>query len=144
LKGYNISDDNYKKQLENSISLLEKEQKNIFSEAEKLADFFAGKIPVIYATEGYNGVATRFCQQLNENSKMLCWHNILPEMNHNELVGWAEKYENIAVLILRNKSDYSRTQARIEISKEVFKKYTTNIAELWSKGESHLEKALYL
>ena len=65
-------------------------------------------------------------------------------MNHNELVGWANKNENIAVLILRNKTDYSRTQTRLEISSEVFKKYTPNVKELWSKGNSQLEKALYL
>ena len=23
-----------------------------------------------------------------ENSKMLCYHNDLPELNHNEIVGW--------------------------------------------------------
>ena len=30
------------------------------------------KIPVIYADANYEGVAVRFRQQINENSKMLC------------------------------------------------------------------------
>lgn len=144
LNYYGMIGNDFKKQLSAAINLLEKEKNNIVAEAEKLTEFFAGKLPVIYAVDGYNGVATRFRQQINENSKMLCWHNILPEMNHNELVGWAGKYENIAVLILRNKTDYSRTQARIEISKEVFNKYTPHVKELWSKGDSHLEQSLYL
>ena len=144
LNRYGISGEDFKKQFASAISLLEKEKNNILEESEKLGDFFAGKIPVIYAVEGYNGVATRFRQQINENSKMLCWHNILPEMNHNELVGWAGKNENLAVLILRNKSDFSRTQARLEISSEVFKKYTPHVKELWSKGDSHIERVLYL
>lgn len=134
----------FKKHFNESILLLEKEKESIIVEAEKLSEYFVGKIPVIYAVDGFNGVATRFRQQINENSKMLCWHNILPEMNHNELVGWANKNENIAVLILRNKTDYSRTQTRLEISSEVFRKYTPNVKELWSKGNSQLEKALYL
>ena len=144
LHGYGVISNSFKKQLMESIELLKRENTNIVAEAKKLTDFFAGKIPVIYAVDGYNGVATRFRQQINENSKMLCWHNILPEMNHNELVGWAEKYDDVAVIILRNKTDYSRTQARIEISKEIFKKYTPNVTELWSKGESQLERSLYL
>jgi glucose/mannose-6-phosphate isomerase len=139
-----IIGDSFRKQLAASIALLEKEENDIVAEAKKIADLLAGKIPVIYAVDGYNGVATRFRQQINENSKMLCWHNILPEMNHNELVGWAENYENVAVIILRNDTDYSRTKARIEISKSVFSKYTKNVTELWSKGESQLEKSLYL
>jgi glucose/mannose-6-phosphate isomerase len=51
-----------------------------------------------------------FSQQLNENSKMLAWHGVLPEMNHNELVGWAGGRNDLAVVILRNKTDYERTQ----------------------------------
>jgi glucose/mannose-6-phosphate isomerase len=134
----------FKKQIDSAIKLIETENASILSEAASITDFLTGKLPVIYAVDGYNGVATRFRQQINENSKMLCWHNILPEMNHNELVGWASKNENLAVIILRNKTDYSRTQTRLEISKEVFKKYTPNVKELWSKGESQLERTIYL
>ena len=72
---------------------------------------------MIYAVDGLHGVATRFRQQINENSKMLCWHHIIPEMNHNELVGWAEQHEECAVVILRNSTDYYRSQARIEINR---------------------------
>ncbi len=144
LNGYGIIGSDFKKQLAASVALLEKEKSNIISEADVVTDFLFGKTPVIYAVDGYNGVATRFRQQINENSKMLCWHNILPEMNHNELVGWAEKNDTLAVIILRNKQDYTRTQTRIEISKEVFNKYTPNVKEIWSKGDSFLERSIYL
>ncbi len=136
--------DSFKKQLKDAIDLIVREEKTLKEEATAIADFLFNKIPVIYAVDGYNGVATRFRQQINENSKMLCWHHILPEMNHNELVGWAGGWEDLAVIILRNKTDYSRTQARIEISKEVFAKHTSHVRELWSKGNSQLEKSIYL
>ncbi len=144
LDGLGLIDTNFRKELAASIALLDKEQKQIQEEALSLADFFLNKIPVIYISDGYNGVATRFRQQINENSKMLCWHNILPEMNHNELVGWTENHHECAVLLIRNKEDYSRTQARMEISKPVFSKYTPHMRELWSKGDSQLERSLYL
>ena len=134
----------FKKQLHGAVDLLMKESAAIKKEAMEVADFLNKKIPVIYAVVGYNGVATRFRQQINENSKMLCWHNILPEMNHNELVGWAEKHEECAVVFLRNKEDYSRTQARIEISKDVISKHISHIKEIWSKGSSQLERSIYL
>lgn len=134
----------FKSQLKSAVDLIAKEENAIKSEAAALADFMFNKIPVLYAVDGYNGVATRFRQQINENSKMLCWHHILPEMNHNELVGWAGGTNELAVIIFRNKSDYSRTQTRIEISKEVFLKHTPHIRELWSKGNSQLEKSIYL
>ena len=134
----------FRKQLDLAIEQITSESEAIKAEAMKLAESFYRKIPVIYAVDGYNGVATRFRQQINENSKMLCWHHILPEMNHNELVGWAENHPECAVVILRNASDYSRTQARIEISKEVFSKYASSVHEIWSKGNSRLENSLYL
>ncbi len=136
--------DSFKKQLNDVVDLIVKEQNAIRSEAAVVADFLFKKMPVIYIVDGYNGVATRFRQQINENSKMLCWHHILPEMNHNELVGWAGGSDEIAVVILRNKTDYSRTQERIKISKEVFSKHTSHIREIWSKGNSHLENSIYL
>jgi glucose/mannose-6-phosphate isomerase len=144
LHSMKLISDSFKSQLKSAIALITSEEKSIKEEAMKITEFLYEKIPVIYAVDGYNGVATRFRQQLNENSKVLCWHHIIPEMNHNELVGWAGGWEDLAVILLRNKSDYSRTQTRIEICKEVFPKYTPNVYELWSKGNSQLEQSIYL
>lgn len=144
LKKLQLVKTDFEKQLRNSADLLDAEEKKIRTEATMITDFLHTRIPVIYAVDGFNGVAIRFRQQLNENSKMLAWHAVLPEMNHNELVGWAGGNDDFAVVILRNKSDYERTQMRIEFSKKVFAKYTPDIKEIWSKGNSMLEKSLYL
>jgi glucose/mannose-6-phosphate isomerase len=129
-------------QLEAAVKLLDAEEKNIIAEAGTIADKLMDKLPVIYVTTNYEGVAIRFRQQLNENSKVLCWHQVIPEMNHNELVGWTQKHEDVAVLIFRDKNEYSRNDARIEINKKVISKYAA-ITEIWSKGESTIEKAIY-
>jgi glucose/mannose-6-phosphate isomerase len=75
---------------------------------------------------------------------MLCWHHVFPEMNHNELVGWAQKNEKIAVVILRQPNEYKRNDFRIELSKEVFAKYSPNIMEIIAEGDSSIEHAIYL
>ena len=144
LKKLELIETDFGKQLSNAADLLDSEDKNIRQEAGLIAEFLFNKIPVLYAADGYSGVATRFRQQMNENSKMLCWHHILPEMNHNELVGWAGGRDDLAVVILRNKTDYQRTQMRMEFSKKVFAKHTPHIKEIWSKGNSVLERSLYL
>jgi glucose/mannose-6-phosphate isomerase len=81
---------------------------------------------------------------VNENSKMLCWHHVIPEMNHNELVGWRTKNDNLAVIIFRNESDFSRIQARMDINKQTFAEYTNTTVEVWSKGTTALQRSLYL
>ena len=70
------------------------------------------KIPVIYADANYEGVAVRFRQQINENAKMLCWHHVIPEMNHNELVGWAGGTEEHAVLFIHTGDVHPQNEKR--------------------------------
>ena len=144
LYSYRLIKDDFKSQLKSAIELIIKEESAIKKEANDITNFLYKKTPVIYVVDGYNGVATRVRQQINENSKVLCWHHVIPEMNHNELVGWAGGSDQIAVLLMRNKSDFSRSQARIEINKKVFAKYTPHVYELWSKGNSQLEQSIYL
>jgi glucose/mannose-6-phosphate isomerase len=80
---------------------------------------------------------------MNENSKMLSWHHVVPEMNHNELLGWRTNVDGLAVVYLRNKNDYYRNQTRVDINKSVINKYTEDILEIWSKGNSLIETSLY-
>ncbi|MCD6064945.1 MAG: manA [Flavipsychrobacter sp.] len=143
LKHFGLLKDNFEKDIKASIKLLKDDSKDIQKKAQAVAKKLFEKTPVIYAAADFEGVAIRFRQQLNENSKMLCWHHVIPEMNHNELVGWRDKDKSKAVIILRNEDDYERVQMRIEINKQVFKKYTSNIIEIYSKGKSYWEKAFY-
>lgn len=138
-----IIDSYFINDLEAAIKLIEKEEKNIISDANIIAKKLVDKTPVIYATTYYEGIAIRFRQQLNENAKVLCWHHIIPEMNHNELVGWTKKDDNLAVIIFIDKDEYFRNVARVDINKEVIKKYTSHITEIYSKGNSEIEKAIY-
>ena len=44
---------------------------------------------------------------------------------------------------MRNETDYSRTQTRMDIQKSVIGKYTSTYIECYSKGNSNIERALY-
>jgi len=140
---HKIIDNAYKAELQAAIKLIDAEENNIQTEAKILAEKLNSKTPVLYATTYNEGMLIRFRQQLNENAKMLCWHQIIPEMNHNELVGWREKNENLAVFIFRDADEYERNNFRIGINKETISKYTSNITEVYSKGKSPIEKAIY-
>ena len=143
LNHYGVINNSFKSDLERAIDLLDSEKSNIQNQAINLAKKMYNQTPVIYVANGFEGVAVRFRQQINENSKMLCWHHVVPEMNHNELLGWRTNVNNLAVIYLRNKSDYERNQIRIDINKKVISKYTENITEIWSKGNSLIENTLY-
>ncbi|MDQ3049475.1 MAG: bifunctional phosphoglucose/phosphomannose isomerase [Bacteroidota bacterium] len=144
LHGFGLIGDWFKTDFETSIHLLDHEEEHLCAEAYYLAEKLHKKIPVIYSQANYEGVCTRFRQQINENSKMLCWHHALPEMNHNELVGWTQPNDKLAVVFFRNENDYDRTKARMELTKSIVLKYTPYIFEVVSKGQSQLQKSLYL
>lgn len=138
-----LTDRRYLDAVASSIDLLNSEEENIKEIVQTVANQIHGKIPVIYTTDRMEAVGVRFRQQVNENSKCLCWHHIIPEMNHNELVGWREKNENLAVLYFRNEDEYARNKMRIEINQNIIKDYTSTIINLHSKGSNQVEKALY-
>ncbi len=144
LHAHDIISKKFEKGLEAAIKLLDDNETAIQQEAKEVTEKLFGKIPVIYAADGFGGVATRFRQQINENAKMLCWHHVIPEMNHNELVGWRTKNDDLAVVIFRNETDFKNIQARMEINKKTFAEYTDTTVEIWSKGTSDLQRALYL
>ncbi len=141
---FGLIDNSFIGEINTAINRLETENTQIQAKAAELAAQILGKLPIIYSSATYEGVAIRFRQQLNENSKLLCWHAVIPEMNHNELVGWRDAANDKVVIILRNRDDFDRVQTRMEINKQVIEKHTSNIIEVYSEGSSYWEKAFYL
>jgi len=144
LAQFGLIGNSFEKEINRAIRQMKDGETETQKKALAIAKKLLGKLPVIYAAGHFEGVAIRFRQQLNENSKMLAWHGVVPEMNHNELVGWRDEAKDKAVVILRNKDDYERVQTRIEINKKIIRKHTNTIIEIYSEGKSYWEEAFYL
>jgi glucose/mannose-6-phosphate isomerase len=130
--------------LDKSIELLTKEKDAIKAEATQIAKKLNGQLAVIYSLGTCEGVSVRFRQQINENSKALCWHHVFPEMNHNELVGWTTENKNLTVVTFHTSFDYKRTQKRYEVCKPIFQKFAKEVIDIKAKGDSKLEQFIYL
>jgi glucose/mannose-6-phosphate isomerase len=131
-------------EIKNSYHLLQAENENIHNEAKKLATFLENKVGIFYSGPLYEGVAVRARQQFNENSKLLCWHHVIPEMNHNELVGWGGGDDRFAVVFLNTGDLIPRNQKRYDISLAHIAKTGASVMELHSKGLSLIERSFYL
>jgi len=128
----------------NLVHFLNENAKEIQSEAQTIAKEINGKHTIIYADDRWEGVAIRWRQQLNENAKLLCWHHVFPELNHNELVGWDGGSDEFAVLILRTADDYERNSIRMDISKEWIENKKANVIEVRAKGSNPIERMIHL
>lgn len=141
---YHLLPENVLKELNAGISLIQKEKEQIQKDARSLASFLLNKYPILYSTGPWEGVSIRFRQQLNENAKILCSHHVVPEMNHNELVGWTSRDEKLAVVLLKDPKEYERNTLRFELLEQVIRKYTPHLVSLHAKGDSAVEKSMYL
>lgn len=129
--------------IKTSIDILKYDMDSIRAEAKVIAQKLYGKTPIIYTTDRMESVAVRLRQQINENAKLLCWHNVIPEMNHNELVGWKDHRKDVAVLFMRNKDDFKRNAVRVDINKVIVSKLSDTVVETFSKGKTLAEKMMY-
>jgi len=112
--------------------------------AKSLASGIHGTVPVVYGFGVYRGVAQRWKQQFNENSKVHAKWEVFPELNHNEIVGW-EKADALAkqfsTVFLRDKNEPSEVRSRIEITKTLMPQNSKKF-EVWAQGKSTLAKLL--
>jgi len=115
--------------------------------AKRLARSLHGRIIAIYASnEVLDAAAFRWRSQIAENAKSLAFHHLLPEMNHNELVGWQNPRDllrEIGVVLLRDKGDHPQVQRRFELTRELIRaKARALVHEVWSEGDSLLARIM--
>jgi glucose/mannose-6-phosphate isomerase len=144
LKHAGLINGSFKQTFARTASFLESKQEKMKADAEFLASKLLQKVIIAYAEDKYESTALRLKQQINENGKMHCWHNVTPEMNHNELVGWREPNEALAVLIFRSDDEYHRNTQRILFKKDVIVKVSENVYEIDAKGSDTFEKHFFL
>lgn len=123
--------------------LIVAEQDSIRSIARDMAQFIHGNVAIFYGTTDYEPVLVRARQQFNENGKNLGWSHVIPEMNHNELVGWGGGDDRFALVVLETEDVHPRNAKRLEITKATIANKTKNLMTVQSKGKSRIERSLY-
>lgn len=139
--------------LESSVDLIKSKREEYSSDKEnnpvyQLANKLYNKLPIIYADSGsLETVAVRLKGQICENSKILAYHSIYPEMNHNEIVGWEnneEFFSNYYVLWLMDEEMNSRNKSRKNIISEILSDLNVSQQEIKVDGNSFKERFLLL
>ncbi len=102
----------------------------------EVAKSLIGFIPIIYSGDLISSVGYRFKCQINENSKLNTFCNVIPEMNHNEIIGWEsfiDKQFNAKVVNLIDKHYHPQVKKRFLVTSELIQKAGVEIINL----ESH-------
>ena len=119
------------------------------NEAEELARQIGRTFPVIYGGGGLGGTAAlRMKTQVNENAKAPAFHAAVPEMCHNEIVGWGQHgditRQVLSVLFLRHDYEHPQVTRVISVLKEMLEEVTAGIHEIQAQGESSIAQLLDL
>jgi glucose/mannose-6-phosphate isomerase len=116
--------------------------------AKQLAVELHEKIVAVYGSSAImEAAAYRWRSQIAENAKNMAFHHVLPEMNHNELVGWLHPeaaLKNIGVVFLRDPEDHPQVRKRFDLTREVIEGKAGVVREIRSEGKSRLARILSL
>ena len=138
-----------KKEILESILTLEKIKKGIFSEnltttniALDLAEF-TNDVVAIYYPAGFQSVAIRYKNCLQENTKIHAMTEDVIETCHNGIVSW-EKKSLVRPVLIQGKNDHEKTIERWKILEDFFKDKQINYKKINSIEGNILSKIVNL
>lgn len=114
--------------------------------AKELAWQLGDRVPLVWGAEGIGAVAAaRWKTQFNENAKVPAWSSALPELDHNEVVGWTHPAGATYFLIaLRHDGEHPDVVARFPLSIRIAQEAGATVEEVRGAGTSPLGRLMSL
>ncbi|CAB4878391.1 unannotated protein [freshwater metagenome] len=116
------------------------------SEAKALARAIYGTVPVIAGAGLTASLAYRWKSQINENAKQPAFASVLPELDHNEIVGWssAADFGRFSAVFLDDSDDTPRIAERIAVTREIIGPGSAGTHLVATRGLTAVERAFSL
>ncbi len=112
------------------------------SRPKALAFALHGTVPQVAGSGPTIPVAYRWKTQLNENAKTPAFAHELPELDHNEIVGWegARGLGPFSAVFLDDPDLHARIRSRIELTRRLVDTEAASTHVISSAGETRLER----
>jgi glucose/mannose-6-phosphate isomerase len=117
--------------------------------AADLAEGMADRIALIYGSTGLVApAAQRWKTQINENAKWPAWWSLLPELDHNEIMGWTSlggvTKQRVGIVALRDRDEPPGVALRFRHTASIIAGGVGWVGEVNSQGEHELARLLSL
>ena len=114
--------------------------------AKEIARGLLGTIPVIAGAGLTAPIAYRWKTQINENAKLPAFAHELPELDHNELVGWegASEVGRFASVFLDDCDAHPRVKARMELTEQLIADNAAASFRVETLGQTTVERIISL
>ena len=115
-------------------------------EAKTLARSLHGMLPVVYGIGSTVAAARRWKTQLNENAKIPAFFGALPEVNHNEICGYAagDRLAAIYPVFLVPANLDGRSHRRVGLTAALAESAGAGGHQVTARGDTLLEQVLSL
>jgi glucose/mannose-6-phosphate isomerase len=112
------------------------------NDAKLLAQRIGERQPVVWGADGVaSAAAMRWKAQMNENGKTPAWAASLPELDHNEVVGWSQgRGTGSFVVALRDEGEHPDVGIRFPISLEIARDAGADTHQVWATGHGALAR----
>jgi glucose/mannose-6-phosphate isomerase len=114
--------------------------------AKHLALATRGTVPVIAGAEMAAAAAYRWKCQFNENAALPAFASVLPEADHNEVVGWeaAGDLARFSYISLEDPSAHPRNALRSELTADIAMTGADPVLRVSARGDSPVERLVSL
>ena len=111
--------------------------------AKEISKRIKNKLTCIYSNGLLTPAGYRWRCQIEENAKVLAMNHELPEMNHNEIVGWTSPPNNMSVILLRDNNESKAIKKRMDTTKKIaWTSKGIDAIEIYSKGKWPLTRII--
>jgi glucose/mannose-6-phosphate isomerase len=103
-------------------------------------------VPVIAGAGVTVPVAYRWKTQINENAKLPAFWHELPELDHNEIMGWsgASRLGRFTAVFLEDHDQHPRIGHRIDLTSEIIAEQAAKVIRVSTRGQSPVERVFSL
>jgi glucose/mannose-6-phosphate isomerase len=133
-------------EIDAAAAMLEEQREAIIVRAAEIAGQIAGTVPLVYGCELTVPVAYRWKCQVNENAKQHAFDHQLPELDHNEIVGWAAADgggPRFSAIFLGDSDQHPRQRQRAELTAKLIGPSAAAVVEVETQGETRVQRLLW-
>jgi glucose/mannose-6-phosphate isomerase len=114
--------------------------------AKTIARGLHGTTPVIAGAGLTSPIAYRWKTQINENAKQPCFWNEVPELDHNEIVGWegARELGRFSAVFLDDSDAHPRVKERMDLTERLIADNAAASFRLQTRGQTAIERVISL
>ncbi len=135
-------------EIDTAAASLERDRDALVVRAGEIAEQLAGTVPLIYGCDLTVPVSYRWKTQINENAKQHSFDHQLPEMDHNEIVGWtgspsAGDQPKFSAVFLTDSDQHPRQRERAELTARLIEPTAASVLQIETEGETRLQRLLW-